>query len=296
MEKMAPLPQKNKSFPMIGINGSLYAAGGSDQSSYEGKTDFHRYSSRENRWQPLRPMSTGRLYFPLIFMEGYIYAIGGLVYLLQGTATNRAERYDMAWESWEDIAPLPRSCHRLSAVVFQGKIVVYGMKHFPERPNASEHSVMIYHPEMNTWSENVLDCVEDFNNWKSELYCFQDQCYRLLFRHNYSGLTIVNRVDLTANDDDSSIAVTIADTVEQDHMPPDRGAFRIGDQVFILINRHVCPTDIRIAQQQIGEVDLGEFSRSKYLGSETSNVTSFTFDRKKLSNGKCLMEECGRGV
>ncbi len=321
MDKMDALPSNAKNISITSVRGMLYAAGGTPRDSH-GQSDccrdFYFFSLWQNKWYPLQAMTTGRFYFPLVFLDGCIYAIGGLIHSnginaigQKGThpdsnlATKKVERYNLSKNRWEDVAPLPIECHRLSATVFRGNLIVYGMKRLPyryprysephqrhlphgQRIMITEHAVMIYQPDRNTWQDTYLGNQEHFAGWeKSELYTYKNRCYRIVFEENYSRIVSVHLLDCQS-DDKGILTVTVGDVIEQNYIPPDQGAFRIGDEVFVLIGRHIYETNITISQHQSCDVDLGPWQRrdrrDRYVDIESGCGTVLTFNKKPLTN------------
>ncbi|XP_072030512.1 kelch-like protein 32 [Amphiura filiformis] len=295
LHKLAPLPTDACHFSTIVVDGKLYAAGGMVKAANHQKVclkDFHRYHAVENRWVALAPLITARRNFPLLYLDGFIYAIGGMD-VRKSQSLIHVERYNVAENTWETVETLPEECHSLSAVEFKGKILVCGT-----RNHRYTHKLMIYHVETNAWQ--CVDLGPHFSmtprqNKVSVLFVYNHQCYRILYNYvdredGFTGVPTVNELDIVSQDND--IIVTMGEKVKQDLIRRDEGEFCIGDEVFMIQKGFVMKTDMLMTDgYNYGVKSIGRWSMFNVMTDrDRSNVTLFTFDRKKLSNDESLEE------
>ncbi|ADJ27298.1 Kelch repeat-containing protein [Nitrosococcus watsonii] len=102
---------------------------------------FLAYSASE-QWQQLHPMPTHRSEMAAAYLDGKIYAPGGL------GGQRQFEVYDATTDSWEQLAPLPAPRHHLMATAHQGKIYVFGGGDPDWSPMAT---AWVYDPPNNRW-------------------------------------------------------------------------------------------------------------------------------------------------
>ena len=96
---------------------------------------FRWYDMNSKQWKSLASMHRKRYNFALIYLDGYVYAIGGEWYtqpyiygrFVHGVHAD-IERYSVAHDKWEMLPPMPHACKSPSTVALSGKIYVYGQK------------------------------------------------------------------------------------------------------------------------------------------------------------------------
>ncbi|XP_072041315.1 kelch-like protein 38 [Amphiura filiformis] len=172
LNRLSPLPYSGCNQSLIVVNGRLYAAGGfdehgepdsdhwfhgshsdddSDRSIPVSKDHFYRYNAAKNRWSQLCGMIVARNSFPMVHLDGYIYAIGGLDE--SEIVISDVERYDLKKEEWQMLPQLPERCTNLSALAFKGKIIVHGTTPVADNPYSSlvKYVLQVYHPKSKYW-------------------------------------------------------------------------------------------------------------------------------------------------
>jgi len=104
-EVVAPLLTARDTFGLVGVDGKLYAVGGGGATG-QTPTSVERYDATTNAWEVVAPMAKGQ--GPgAAMLDGNLYAVGGcmcdesdgFLYL------NSVERYDLATNAWEAMAP-----------------------------------------------------------------------------------------------------------------------------------------------------------------------------------------------
>ncbi|XP_019615393.1 PREDICTED: kelch repeat and BTB domain-containing protein 8-like [Branchiostoma belcheri] len=86
-------------------DGDLYLATDIDTSGQESRTNrerkFYLYNHLLATWEPKREMIAKTAWYELVFLKGYIYAIG------RDNEKGMAERYDPSRDEWTSIPPFP---------------------------------------------------------------------------------------------------------------------------------------------------------------------------------------------
>ncbi|XP_072036033.1 uncharacterized protein [Amphiura filiformis] len=128
------VPRKIRNHSVEVIDGYIYIAGGygpnvKSRRCYKGVgtclNRFDFYDMEQQVWQSLAPMTTARANFALVHLKHFVYAIGGE---RQDIALSDVECYSLVDRSWQCNPPLPIPIYSPSAVVYKGKILVYGRK------------------------------------------------------------------------------------------------------------------------------------------------------------------------
>ncbi|XP_072013100.1 kelch-like protein 38 [Amphiura filiformis] len=305
---------------LIVVDEQLYAVGGfkvkgNDWDHWASRTaklclnKFVRYDAEPNQWDVLHPMKNKRYNILLVYLDGFLYAIGGSgrdnVYL------NCVERYDMKEMYWQRRAPLPEGYRWVSAVPYQGMILAYGVK-------GSSHVITMYNPDINVWLTKLEEVITHgdygYIDYSKDpvLFLHNGVCYRVLYRfltcdsakniHFWWPLPIarqafVNKLEVQTlaavckncpnHPKKTAIIVSIGEEIKQDRIPPSNmskaGAFHIEDKVFVSFQGYVHQTDVTIQKGYSGYVKLGKWEEFHFgsIGMH-SNVTYFTFDKKKV--------------
>ncbi|XP_066275816.1 kelch repeat and BTB domain-containing protein 8-like [Branchiostoma lanceolatum] len=161
----------------------LYLAGGVATSRESGSTHgrtgqkaFYHYNHLFSIWEPRCEMIAQRVRCGLVYLKGYIYAIGG------DNTKETAERYDPSCDEWTSIPPLPHPVSpELCTVTLNDSIYVISgkgcycfsttentwrkiadMLEPPLRPQAVTHRGRIYCIDCDR-GESTLTCLEMYN-------------------------------------------------------------------------------------------------------------------------------------
>ncbi|XP_078588997.1 kelch repeat and BTB domain-containing protein 8-like [Branchiostoma floridae x Branchiostoma japonicum] len=141
----------------------LYLAGDITETGMkEGQKKFYQYNHLLNTWEPRCEMITPRASCGLVYLKGYIYAIGG------DDTTETAERYDPSCDEWTSIPPLPHPISsKFCVVTLNDSIYVIsnfeGCYSFSTTENKwSKIADMLYpteHPQAVTY-QGCIYCIE----------------------------------------------------------------------------------------------------------------------------------------
>ncbi|MEP4079153.1 LamG-like jellyroll fold domain-containing protein [Haloferula sp.] len=83
-------------------------------------------SATAHEWHDLSNIPTTRQELPGVFLDGKIYAVGGMLENPRLDSTTAFDRYDVATDTWETLPDLPISVHHVNAAVLNGKIYFMG--------------------------------------------------------------------------------------------------------------------------------------------------------------------------
>ncbi len=99
-----------------------------------------------SRWISLPPLARGpRQEVGVAHLDGLVYVIGGFAPL----PTDRVEAYDIASNTWIDVAPLPTAGHHIGAAALGGFVYAIGGLRSPGFTPTSE--VLRYDPTLDRW-------------------------------------------------------------------------------------------------------------------------------------------------
>ena len=254
---------------------------------------FHSFDIRDNTWRALPPMSAHRSgkTFHLIHLDEFIYAIGGETDRIE-YPVEEVERYDINQNKWETLSSLPEGIHIISAVVFKGRILVYGEK---SKANFDRESLqmMVYRPERNEW-QVTLRPTDMADETDLVLFCYNNRCYQIHYvRKQPAGTPIdcslcycpeilsVKALDVEITGDE--VAVRVGEEISQNAIPGDCGAFCINADVFVVAvsAQAVCKTDIKIKSSRNCKEDLsrGKWSNINVRKLYRGSTTYLTFDK-----------------
>ena len=93
-------------------------------------------------------MKAGRGSVGVAALDGKIYAIGGRH--PDGNVVATHEVYDLATNSWKELAPLPKARDHMAVVAADGKIHAIGGRTGGSKEMTGQHD--IYDPKTDTWS------------------------------------------------------------------------------------------------------------------------------------------------
>jgi DNA-binding CsgD family transcriptional regulator/N-acetylneuraminic acid mutarotase len=143
-QALAPMLKARMHFALVATGGKLFAIGGHTKGGITGAVE--RYDPAEDRWTTLNASKPTRVsHIGAAAIDGQIYVPGGWTAQKEPTAV--VERYDLANETWDQVASLPRPLLAYALAVHKGKIYLFGGK--DERGYAN--TTYIYDPEADDW-------------------------------------------------------------------------------------------------------------------------------------------------
>jgi len=106
-------------------------------------------------WEELKPMLKARQEFPVAYMDGKIYAAGGMDDSIACcNAIADFDVYDIASDSWKKLADLPLPVSHPGVCALDGKIyVISGYTGGSYRNQGVTDRCFVYSPETNKWDE-----------------------------------------------------------------------------------------------------------------------------------------------
>ena len=111
--------------------------------------DVQIYDPALDSWSLGTPMPAGRSEFSAVFLNGKVYAIGGVV--SGGVTTNTVSIYDPVANSWTAGPPLPEARASMAVDVRQGKIYVVGGTN-DRGSGTSVNTTFVFDPGLGSWS------------------------------------------------------------------------------------------------------------------------------------------------
>ena len=294
---------------------------------------FHVYDSKYNQWFPLKPMLRGCYRMALVHHDGCIYAIGGQD--SSHKPIPNFQCYNILQQCWVDMTPMPLKCREISAVTFKNKILVSGIQQRGRKTSHVLIIYCPVGDKWKIIENTIVEYMDFFGDILVPLlFIHKDQCYRVLCRYRESESLIdqvfVNALDFNSEDvSDGTVATisndnvdlqdgelqgsvssptakgvsqevetfaTIGEEIKQDEIPDQSSAFRIDDEVFVILMGFVYKTGVKISSLTLnGDLSsakhhLGGWNHEYYRYSQEEffvrNVTYLRFDKKKL-RGTC---------
>jgi N-acetylneuraminic acid mutarotase len=147
----APVPRSLDHIGTTVLNGKIYAFGGFVGGAVhkDGQDTAFEYDPALDAWRILAPMKGGgRGSVSAVVLDGKIDVLGGRD--ANGTTLGRHEVYDLATNTWTELAAFPRPRDHMAAAVIEGKIHIAGGRFGASSDRTNLHDV--YHPKTNTWT------------------------------------------------------------------------------------------------------------------------------------------------
>ena len=278
---------------LIVVGGSLYAVGGccDDVGDMHYEQDFYVFDVEKNSWKELPSMihPHDMEYLKLVHLDGFIYVSAGYC---RGNfhGNNIVERFDLAEEKWEVLSELPgRDIRWSEPFIYQGRILISGV----EVSVLKWHQIFEYNSSANAWQTILTEPFDNLAKVEPVLFVNQGNIYRVVYKSSDEYLLckpVVHVLELKSIR--NGIGLSVGEEVNQDWIPANRlGAFRIQRDVFVNAKGYVQMTNLKIESDQTSDVDLQIWEgfalkwENYTLDSgllQSSNVTCFTFDKKKF--------------
>ena len=245
LPSMIILRDISRSFPVVHLDGFIYAIGGFDE-DFEILQDVERFDMANHEWQKL-PSLPGSFKFEKLSVVPY----NGKV-LVYGGVVEDSDTVD----------------------IFSYALLVYD-------PNTNIwHTALTEDRVANVHLEGPVIFVYKETLYKVMYRRHSDQGVEL---EDILLEPTVHMLKLQSLR--NTVRVSIMEEISQEHIPVNTaGAFRIEDEVFVNLGGLIRKTSIKIIQDQRDDVDLSQWRKTKSMESyfEHSNVTNFTFDLKKF--------------
>jgi N-acetylneuraminic acid mutarotase len=144
------LPAALAWFAAAGYRGSIYVAGGTDDTSV--RSDVYRFDPAQGTWEKLNDLPAGRWAMQMAAVGDTLYAAGGFDTFAISSVTS-LWAYLPDTDSWVDRASLPTGRAWGGAAAVAGQLVLVG-----GRTSESRDAVVteIYDPQANAWREGEL--------------------------------------------------------------------------------------------------------------------------------------------
>jgi N-acetylneuraminic acid mutarotase len=149
---LAPMPTARFALAAAGVNGKIYAIGGSRGPGILNTVEVYDPSS--NSWSTAAGMPTARQDLATAAVNGIIYAIGGFIGGF-GNPLSKLEVYDPNSNSWSTAASMPTARENLAAAAINDKIYAIGGLGFNGTTTTNLNTVDAYDPSSNSWSTAI---------------------------------------------------------------------------------------------------------------------------------------------
>lgn len=149
---VADLPEPRGACAAAATQDRIYVTGGDDDTGAPSLNSLIGYDPGTNQWQTRAAMITRRSNLKMVYLDPYIYAIGGF-----GTGPNdlplgTVERYDPGNDTWTTVAPLNTGRINVGTAVVGNRIVVVGGAGQVFGHRQPLQTSEIYDPAADTWT------------------------------------------------------------------------------------------------------------------------------------------------
>ncbi|XP_070535159.1 kelch-like protein 3 [Ptychodera flava] len=220
-------------------------------------------------------MKNERSRFGLVNLHGYLYAVGGLD--KDNKSLKSVERYNIATNKWQIIAPLPACRYDMAIAVYDDKIIIVGGQHSVKADAVDVLDVQVFDPAINEWVA------------KAKPSCVRSQGSSLVVDNK---LYIAGGHQPSAEDSSKTEVCNFVEEFNDEHnswtmvsqalIPKnDIGAFRVNSHVYFSLCGHSYDSNITIPHNEVYDVDLDDWVKLKQ-NTNGAAITEFTFNSKKL--------------
>ena len=147
----SPLPERLDHAAAAVYNGTLYVVGGYAREGFPGHPNpsdrLYIYNPSSDKWDEGKSMSQGRGALTANFINGTLYAVGGVD---NYGVSNSNTAYDPLLDEWTDKRPMPTTREHLASAVVDGKLYVIGGRVESFRYNLDANEV--YDPIRDSWT------------------------------------------------------------------------------------------------------------------------------------------------
>ncbi|XP_072018161.1 uncharacterized protein [Amphiura filiformis] len=255
-------------------------------------TKLRKYDPESNSWKDLAILGSERSEFALVHLDEFLYAVGGRS--CDAPTSGRPLRY---WRNkWMSVAPLTCNYGHPNAVVFNGKILMYGVEVDSSGKSLHSYSLEMYDPVNNVWQKLVSEKYLASSFEKPMLTVQDGECYRIV--HQKEGTNMMEEgYESDESDGEINVSkitikerrngrVTAVMGEQEKQVLECSHTFCMNGKVFVFLssdNTAIYNTGIDV--EDIGEHGLDKKWRELYqlqnVG-ETECIVTFTFDILKL--------------
>jgi N-acetylneuraminic acid mutarotase len=149
---VAALPQPRGACAAAATRDRIYVTGGDNDTTDPSFDSLVAFDPEAGHWQAKAPMITPRSNLKMVYLDPYIYAIGGIGTGPHDPPLDTVERYDPRNDTWTTVAPMHTGRVNVGTAVVGNQIVVVGggsgqdFGHLQPLPTSE-----IYNPGTNTW-------------------------------------------------------------------------------------------------------------------------------------------------
>jgi N-acetylneuraminic acid mutarotase len=148
--KAVPLPQSLHHTAAASYDGKIYVIGGYtsavDDVPWSATNKLFIYDPVQNKWQEGKTMPTARGALNAAFINGILYAVGGV---FSNSPVNTNEAYSPTDNSWTTREPMPTPRHHAASAIANEKLYVIGGRTGSGGPSVDANER--YDPAKNKW-------------------------------------------------------------------------------------------------------------------------------------------------
>jgi N-acetylneuraminic acid mutarotase len=171
---VARLPEKMDHVGAAEHNGKIYVVGGSVGKENNPSNKLFIFDPSINKWQEGKPMPTPRAALSANFIDGILYAVGGVNSSRIPVTTNEA--YNPQTNTWTHKTPMPTPRHHLTSAVVDGKLyVIGGRDNKPRMPIVNLNVNERYNPKYDNWT--ILKPMPTFRSGLAAAVSNDDKIY-----------------------------------------------------------------------------------------------------------------------
>jgi len=148
----APLPTQRTEVAVVALDGKIYVLGGAALGNPASQLN-QEYDPATDRWRDRAPLPRGMSHAGAVGFNDKVYVIGG--FTASGVHAGAAKfvfAYDVATDSWHQLAPLSSSRGSVGVAVVGGKIHAIGGRGL-DKVTVATHEV--YDPSTGQWSQGA---------------------------------------------------------------------------------------------------------------------------------------------
>jgi N-acetylneuraminic acid mutarotase len=149
---VADLPEPRGACAAAATQDRIYVTGGDDDTGAPSLNSLVVYDPGTNQWQTRASMITRRSNLKMVYLDPYIYAIGGIGTGPNDPPLNTVERYDPRNNTWTTVASMSTGRINIGTAVVGNQIVVVGGAGGPVGHRQPLQTSEVYDPAADTWT------------------------------------------------------------------------------------------------------------------------------------------------